>query len=448
VRRSFRSLARAAALALAVSAAGCTPDVATDGVPDAMEFDTDTTPPRVPQPTGLIVNPATGHIDFALAGTPLPADCQEASASSPAECHFDRYLETLDGFPTVTPAAAPATAELDPSTLTVGENVFAIALGASDEPVAVAAGFDEATRSLVVRPTPTWSLGETYFLAVRGYAAGVRTRAGGEVVGSPTMALLKAEASLTCGASAPNEIDAHCPSLSLLAQSQPEAVARASLVTLETARAAYAAAGVWDRFEAVGLPKAEIAVLWGFPIHTSSVAEVDPSVGLVPEVVAPDELRIAVHGPVDASTVQAFIVREQPGSVVLMDLTEAAAGDLVAGFPRVDVEFTDGALRIAGSEPFEPGHQYGVFVTNLVRAPDGAPLVPSPISVLLTSPTPVADGEGRSLVSTVPDADAALLEAGRAELAELLDNPVFAPLTGVTRDSLVYTFAFTFPGAP
>jgi hypothetical protein len=26
----------------------------------------------VPAPFGLIVNPATGHIDFGLAGTPLP----------------------------------------------------------------------------------------------------------------------------------------------------------------------------------------------------------------------------------------------------------------------------------------------------------------------------------------------------------------------------------------
>jgi hypothetical protein len=42
----------------------------------------------------------------------------------------------------------------------------------------------------------------------------------------------------------------------------------------------------------------------------------------------------------------------------------------------------------------------------------------------------------------VSDADAAALEVGRQALAPLLDNPIFTPLTGVSRANLVYAYAF------
>jgi hypothetical protein len=142
--------------------------------------------------------------------------------------------------------------------------------------------------------------------------------------------------------------------------------------------------------------------------------------------------------------VTGFVVRETPGSVVLMDLTAAAAGDLAAGFPRIGARYADGAIVIAGSEPFIAAHQYGLFMTRALRDPSGATLVPPPISVLLTSTSPVADEAGRSLLSSVTDAEAVELEAGRAQLAELFDNPILAPLTGLVREELVYCFAFQF----
>lgn len=435
--------------ALAVFAVfGCTPDAANDPVPEAMEFDTEAAPPRVPQPTGLVVNPATGHIDFALAGTPLPDDCDEPSAFSPAECGFNKYLESLDGFPTVAPATAPATAELDPDTLTLGENVIVLPVKNPAAAPDVALGFDTGKVALTIHPEPTWEIGETYFMAVRGYARGVRALSGSEVVGSPTMSLIKEDESLTCGATTPAEIDPECPALRLLVQNQPEAEARRSVFTLEAIRAGYAASGIWDVMEDLGLPKSEIAVLWGFPIHSASVAEIDPVAGLLPRVTGANELRVAVHGPVDAASVTAFVVREESGPVVLMDLTAAAEGDLVAGFPRIEAAYEDGQIVLTGEDDFVAGHQYGVFMTRGVRNPDGVPLVPAPISVLLTSTAPLVDADGKSQLSTVPDADAALLEVGRAQLAPLFDNPVLGALTGITREELVYCFAFAFPELP
>jgi hypothetical protein len=321
--------------------------------------------------------------------------------------------------------------------------VVVVALG-DEEPPELALGFDDTAKLLTLAPQPRWSIGETYFIGVRGYAAGVRAASGAEVVGSPTMALLKQPTPLTCGATSPDEIDPACPALRLLAEQMPEAEARVSVATLESIRATYEALGLWERFEQAGLPKSEIAVAWGFPIHSGSVAEIDPNVGLVPEAVAADEIHIAVQGPVDPASVVGFAVRERPGSVVLMDLTAAAGGDLVAGFPSVDATYEDGAIVISGDAPFEGGHQYGVFMTDAVQNPDGAPLVPAPISVLLSSRESLVGADGHSAISSVGDADATLLEYGRAQLADLFDNPVFGPLTGIQRENLVYCFAFLF----
>ena len=439
----LQSLGKRLARVSLLVAAGCTPDIGHDPVPEAMEFDTEATPPRVPQPTGLIVNPATGRIDFALAGTPLPADCAKSETLSPAECQFDRYLETLDGFPTLSPAAAPATAALEPSTLTLGDNVMVVPLRNPTATPHVVLGFDDATRSLALRAVPSWALGETYFVAVRGYAKGVRASSGTEVVGSPTQALLKQDSSLTCGATSPEAIDPKCPALELLAQTQPDGAARANAVTLEAIRQSYLASGIWQRLSEAGLPKSEVAVVWEFPIHTASVAEVDPSVGLVPEMSAANEIRVAVHGAVDPASVSAFVVRKKAGSVMLMDLTAAGTGDLVAGFPEIEAEYAGGAIVLRGKASFVAGHQYGVFMTNDVRAPSGASLVPAPISVLLSLAYPVADANGKSLVSSVSDADAVVLEVGRASLATLFDT--LGPLTGLTRDNVVYCFAFEAP---
>jgi hypothetical protein len=116
----------------------------------------------------------------------------------------------------------------------------------------------------------------------------------------------------------------------------------------------------------------------------------------------------------------------------------------VGGFPVTDAVFTDGAIVIKGRQPFVEGHQFGVFLKRTIRNPSGAPLVPSPVSVLLTARGVLVDAQGSSTVSGVADADAAQLETGRLQLGALFDTPIIAPLTGITREELVYCFAFPF----
>jgi hypothetical protein len=441
--RRTRSPLRRTVTVLTVLAAACVPDVGTDPIPTALQFDLTSTPPRAPQPTGLIVNPQTGRIDFSLAGTPIPADCASQQALTQAQCQFDQYLQTLNGFPTVTPASAPATAPLDPTTLTLGQNVVVVGAKGSGPVTDAAVGFDEATTSLTLRPAQGWALGEFYWVGVRGYANGVRDAGGGLVVGSPTMSLLKQDEPLTCGATDPSEVEPHCPAFQVLAsQSSSSEEAAERLFQLEAIRTAYVAGHGFDVMAAAGLPKDEIAVLWGFPIHTNSVAVLVPSAGVVPRVPAANQILVGVQGPVDAATVSAFTGTAPGGSVVVMDLTAAMAGNLVAAFPPVTATYASGAIAIQAAAPFAAGHTVGVFFTNAIHAPGGAPLVPSPVSVLLTLTAPLVDGDGHSTVSGVSDAEAAALEAGRVALAPLLDNPSIAAATGITRANLVYAYAF------
>jgi hypothetical protein len=408
-----------------------------------MEFDLTSKPPRAPQPTFLVVNPTTGHIDFSLAGTPVPADCSAQQALTPAQCEFDQFLQTLDGFPSVTPATAPATAALDPATLTVGQNVVVVNVKGGGLVTSVPVSFDTAASALTVGPPQQlWTLGGFYWIGVRGYAGGVKAVGGGEVVGSPTMALLKQDTPLTCGAADPAHVDPQCPAFRVLAQGSSASDAATQLFQLETVRLAYQTAHGFDAMAAAGLPKSETAVLWGFPIQTSSVPVLAPTAGAVPTAVAPNQLRIAVQGTVDPATL-AMIPIGGTGSVLLMDLT-LAPNDLPDSFLGAAATYDagTGTIAITTSAPLPAGHLLGVFLTNAIHNTVGVPLVASPVSVLLALPSPLVDGSGHSTVSGVSDSDAAMLEAGRQMLALLYDQPAFASLTGITRQNLIYGFAF------
>lgn len=438
-----RAAGAAAGLVLAVAA--CAPDIGHDPVPVAMQWDA--APPRVPSPSGLIVNPVTHRIDFSLAGIQVPADCAAQAVMPRAACEFDQWLQTLDGYPTTTPATAPASAALDPTTLTLGSNVV-VFTGAGAPVGSVSVGFDAADDMLGVVPAAPWELGTTYWFGVRGYEGGVRAASGMEVVGSPTMTLLKQEMSLNCDQLDPTLLPRGCPAYDLLlSQGLPPDQAGATVEQLEQARLAYLATGAWDLSAAAGLPKSEVAVLWGFPTHTNSVAELSPP-ALVPQVVAPNEIHVAVHGRVDPATVVPTVVRQQAGTVVLMDLTAVSQNDLVGGLPPFDATVSGADIVITGQSAFPAGHTLGLFFTNGLHNPSGSPLVASPVSVLLTLQGALVDADGHSNISGVADADAAMLEAGRQQLAPLLDNASLTGLTGINRGNLVYCFAFAFGGTP
>ena len=448
--RASRSLVRwfaGGALPLLLGSAlipvGCMPDIGTEAVPEAMEFDPGTG--RVPQPTLLVINPVTGKIDMSLAGVTVPADCTTQTAMPMAQCEFYQYLQSLDGFPTTAGAVAPATAALDPATLT-STNVVVVDVARQKAFTDLAVGFDSVAKNVTVDPKAGWDVGAMYVGAVRGYANGVKAVGGAEVVASSIMFLLKQETSLMCDAATADAIPASCPYMTLLTQQMSEADAKASLVSLEAVRQGLVALGAFTAMKGLGgLPKEEQAVLWAFPTHSASVIELDPTKGLLPVVNGKREIRLKVKGDVDPTTVTPWSM-DAAGTVFLLDLTALAANDMGGGLPGFGVAVADGAVVITADADLPDGHTIATLVTMGVKNPKGVALVPPPITVLLKAQGALVDAQGHSQVpSDVSDADAASLEAGRADFATLLDDPLFSGLTGLARADLAYVYAFDFP---
>jgi hypothetical protein len=411
-----------------------------------MQFEPTAVPPRVPEPTHVIINPGTRKIDFSLAGVTVPPDCAATIPIPRAQCEFYHYLQSLDGYPTSTPARAPVTAALDPASLTAA-NVVVVDAAAMQVVSDVRIEFDTTSKYLVITPTKGWGLGRLYLVGVRGYADGVKATSGRQVVASVPYYLLKRDNSVSCGATTAAEVPATCAPYALLASSMGDAVARASVVQLETLRGSYNDLHTTQLLQQVGhIPEPELAVYWAFPIHSSPVAELDPKAGQVPQLVGDRELRVAVKGTLDPTTLTATVAGK-PGTVTLLDLTAAAGGNLVAGLPPFDVTYEGGAVVLRTHDPLVAKHQYGVFLSSGATSTDGKGLVPSPVSFLLTARGPLVDAAGNSTVSSVSNLDAMLLEAGRAALVDLFDNPLIGALTGLDRSKVAYVYAFPY-GAP
>jgi hypothetical protein len=361
-----------------------------------------------------------------------------------AQCEFYKYLETLDGYPTVTPARTPAPGPLDPATLTL-QNVVVIdkaagPLGADD----VAIGFDAATSYLTISPKKGWAVNNFYVVGVRGYGHGVKTATGRDIVAPVPYFLLKQESSLTCGATTPETIPDTCPAYALLASQMAPPAARATTAQLEALRTSYIQLGVMDVLARAGLPKSELAMFWAFPTHSSPVAEVNPPTGAVPRATDDKTLVVAVKGALDPATLIPTRAG-RPASVTFLDLTELGNANLIGGLPAFEVKYEAPSLIVQARDPLVRGHQYGIFLDKSITSPDGKPLVPSPVSFLLTARGSLVSG-GKSQVGGVSDADAAMLEAGRLALRELFDNPLTQAITGLDRAKLAYVFAFPFGG--
>jgi hypothetical protein len=428
----------------ALAVAACTPKIGSDPVPESMQFETTAMPPRVPEPTHVLINPATGHLDFSLAGINVPADCAAAGSLMQAQCEFYKYLQGLDGYPTVTPARTPAPA-LDPATITA-QNVVVVDATAGQPVTDVTLGFDTAAGYLTISPKTGWAVGHWYVLGVRGYANGVKSATGKQVVAPVPYYLLKQDSSLTCGATTADAIPESCPAYQLLlsAPKATPASARGNVLQLETLRASFNQLHATDVLAAAGLPKSELAIYWAFPTHTNPVAEVNPPTGAVPHVMGDRTLSVTVKGAIDPSTLKPTMAG-RAGTVTLLDLTALAAENIVAGIPAFDVSYQNGNIVLMTQAPLVAMHQYGLFLTTGITSPDHKPLVPSPVSFLLTARGQVAAG-GKSLVSGVGDADAVTLEAGRMALTQLFDDPASQILTGLDRAHLAHVYVFPFGG--
>jgi hypothetical protein len=416
---------------------GCAPDIKQDPMPQfaVMEFDPQAAPPRAPEPTMLVINPQTGLIDFSTAGVDIPenpAECQTQQMMPVAQCEFYQYLETLDGFPTLTPLAAPVNASLDMATVTLPDRLLIV----NDNPPgildasSVALSFDPAKNVLQAMPVQGWNVGSTYIVAVRGYDNGVKTEQGNEVLSSVPYFLLKKDDSLTCGAAEPGLIAADCGYYQLMLQQTPDnpSAAAEGVFGLEMMRQAYL--GFWAPLAGMGMPKAEVAIVWAFPIHSASVAELNPQLGMLPFTTA-NSLSIRVKGSVSIGSLDA-------ADVMVFGMTENTA----LGISGITYTPPDIVVTLSGS--MIPGGMYVVLLTNGITNELNQPLVASPMTVLARTRGPLF-ANGQSMMSTLDSASAEQFEQLRFALAPFLDGLEMNP--GITREQIAYLYSFVYEAA-
>jgi hypothetical protein len=441
------------ALAVLLGAGACV-EIDQDPAPDwvIMEFDTTAQPARVPEPNVIVINPQTGLIDFSTSGLEVPENCADATGMPLAQCEFYQYLETLDGFPTLSTVKAPSTELLDLDTVTMPDNLLII--NATNVNIMledkVALGVDATDIYLTVDPLEGWDVGSTYLVAIRGYDDGVRSAAGKRVITNQTYFLLKEEEPLTCGAATPETIPEDCKYLELLAPSYGREAAATNLFQLEALRQGFESQDVWGSVEVLGdMDKEEVAMVWAFPTHSASVAELQPAVGVLPHVVSARELRIDIKGSVGASIVAAYHPVANPhGNVYLVDVTELMQNNQNLAFPLFTASYSEihEAVVLEPEQDLVDGHLYCLILRDTLTNAEAEPLVASPVTVFLRSRGALVDEAGHSNVSSLDDASAAQLEVGRASLQEMLDNPDFQSATKLDeREEIVYLYAFTYP---
>lgn len=492
-------LAAVLSTAALVVGAGCEPEIGDDPVPAFMEFDTDTG--RIPEPTIAAVSLTTGMLDFGPLGYDVPKGptaCLDATGwPSVAECEFFQYLETLDGYPTLSSMRAPANAVLDPATITyegtVDDTLVVLKGGFSKVTASdgLVVAFNDADNYLYIDNPAGWEVGTMYVGAVRGYDNGVATTDGTRVVASVIYNLLKREESLLdCAPDAEDppfynadaQVDEQCKYYELVHEmyasqfpDDPDAL-HATVVgllgSLEGLRQGYKGedgnTGLWDLTDSVGqIAKAEAAVAWAWPVHSQTTVELQPVLGMVPIPDGDRSFRLHFKGSIDASSLVPFNLGNGASATVYLlnatildEVINQGTGSLLDAVPAFTSTVDGDEIVLTADSTLIDGDRYIIMLVakaegderdaafcGVCDGPPGEvgsrPIVPSPLTVFLRTRGALADAEGISLVSNLDNASAVLAEESRQALAELFDNELFGSLTaGLIRENVAYVYAF------
>lgn len=432
----------------------------------AMVFDPTSSPPSVPIPTDLAMDPATGKVN-------APID----PSKSEAEQEFTRdYLNTLDGFPPLTSGAALVkNGDLDPSTVSA-QTVIVTDMTAMDAPPAVTVAYDAATKTLTITPPEGgWTKGHHYAVAVVGGQNGVKGVGGKHVVASDVWALARSKASLV---DCEDLESADCASALTLAPLSAE-----QAVQLETLRRGLEP--VLDAFQAyMGVERKDVAVAWTFRVLSQPELlfnpDLDPAKAVIPfpnsllmdnatgkvklPVPADDPESAALYmglNTLDGFSTTAPLFSENALDKGALDLGELDESTVVAGAvglmnlnpagpaPEYKVcvdcatSATPGtapqALQIVPMVPLDEKTGYGAFVTTALKDKDGKQVVPATAWALARLSNPLVDAGGKSTVSVLSDERANALEMMRLAYKPYLDALAAA---GMARKDLALAWTF------
>lgn len=282
---------------LVFGAVSCTPEIPKDEVPPRVValFDPSADPPVVPTPNDLAINPLTGLVS-----------APEFPGATEADKQFNKYLNTLDGFPTQASATSAFSGPLDPATVTPAVlHVLDVTDPAAVEEVptavqlnrcvdACATDADPSACTLAcpaklapkityeaakqrVRISAPMDRARKYAVTLTGGENGLKGEGGLEVIGSTAFLLLRAKGSLvTCA----DLTSVECrPTTSLITGDTPQEAGR-NAAFLESVRLQLAPA--LQYLEAKGLPREQLAAAWTYSTIRMGVATFDPAKSIVP----------------------------------------------------------------------------------------------------------------------------------------------------------------------
>ncbi|MFL5347339.1 MAG: hypothetical protein ACJ8AT_21350 [Hyalangium sp.] len=438
-------------------------------------FEPAASPPKVPLPTDLAIDPTTGLIN-------APVD----PASSPAEQQFTtEYLNTLSGFPSATTAGVDILGgDLDLATLT-SANVRVRELSPSkdgDSPTTVAAtlSFDPVKKRLVVTPPKgLWPKGKTFEVAVIGGSEGLKMKDGRAPIGSAVWALIRGTVPLT---TCDDLASADCKSAITLTP-----IAPADAVRLEGIRRQFKP--LLDQLESEGFPRESVSLVWTFSIAPNPEAFFDPANQVVPlpndiirvpgeggqpahlELPVPDSGTpaaidlITKLNTLDGFSTTAPVVSETSDPRGVLDEGELDAGTLDAGVgffkvspggdePQVRIcmgcassPLGDGGtpsspqqLQIVPQVPLDEQATYAAYLSTDLQDTEGRHLIADPAFALLRSTTPLVDATGKTLVSLISDDQARQLEPVRLTMKPVLDA---IAERGIPRGKMALAWGFT-----
>lgn len=426
---------------------GCLPDLdppPDDGVGVAI-YDPDTS--TIPFPNDLATDILTGRVLL------------DADDATDATKQFFNVINLLDGFFPNSQVFTTVSERLDPDTVN-SNNVIVVDLTDETAPLPkLTIDLDDTGTKIRITPNPQWTRDHRYGIALRGGRDGLRTEDDDVIIGDELMVFLKARDPLV-----DNKGRARLSPL--------ESIERSMLIQMESARALNAQ--LLDRLEAAQVVRRDdVAQAWTFKTHSRPSIVFDPqtapvsslpfsripfpndfvrdqSTGLValpelpvdvPEVLRPllEVARLnsldgfsttaAITIPIDAPLKAASLT---PGNVLLINTDDLKPVPIA-------VSQRDGNLVLQPLVPLEPGAIHFVGISDVVTDDSGSSAAPFPMTVLLRSEFPLADGEGNSLVDGLADADAAQLEVARRQFKLPIE---VLRLNRLTREHIVGMFGF------
>ena len=432
-------------------------------------FEPASVPPRVPSPTDLVRDPATGFL--AVPSAPTASD---------AEKEFNAYLNSLDGFPAASSPTLDFYAELDEATITGSVLGFQVAQDGISPLSDVSTSWNAGRKRLTLSRKGGFPRGGKVVLVALGGAKGLKNKESKDATAPKRSALMHLALSphplCTFDAAKKECTDTKVSSFIDDPASKPGAMTGLQKATrFELIRQAYDA--ILKGLDGAGvLKREEVASLWAFSVTSQTEVVYDPTAGVIP---FPNNLlidqgtgKVNIPARPGESAAQAALRQglntldgfsTQGGSFAVVTgkidppSLEYGVGGLALDLDAkatiaMNFTFEERAPAIVATpaSPLGEKTQHAVVLLSRYKAGDlkptsglkddkGRRLIPSVFTVLIRNRHSLLAAGGKSAVSVLDDATAL-----QAEMARMAHKPLFDSLEaqGFKREDVVAAWTF------